>query len=412
MGNLGASILSLRQLQGRLAEMEPLVKRLVDESPLLFSYRCSLAWIYSESDREADARAEMERLAEAGLSTLPHDSTWITSMYLLTEICAVIEDRARAEELYALLLPYAGQNMVVQPALICTGSVSRQLGMMAAVARRWDDAERHFEDALSFDAKMGARPWLAHSQYNYAKMLAARNSQNDQRRAMELLREALDTAYELGMKRIIERGVALKLELQGVAGSGIYASVDAVASALRRERPDVSTHASLDGTLAIMFGDIEGSTPLNQRLGDERYAALLREYTSLVRSEVEAHRGHLVKHIGDGFMDAFPRPTDALDCALGIETAVGQSSLSEPIRVRIGLHAGSPVREGADFFGIDVTLASRITDLAAGGEILVSAALRQLVEGAAAPADFDPPREVELRGMPGTHAVHRIRRVT
>ena len=83
--------------------------------------------------------------------------------------------KARAAELYELLLPYEGQNMVVQPALTCTGSTSRLLGMMASVMHDWDDAERHFEDALAFDAKMGARPWLAHTQYNYAKMLAARD---------------------------------------------------------------------------------------------------------------------------------------------------------------------------------------------------------------------------------------------
>jgi eukaryotic-like serine/threonine-protein kinase len=408
MANMGPSILNLRQLQGRLAEMEPLVKRLVEDGPLLFSYRCSLAWIYGESNRLDDARGEFERLAETDFRSLPRDSTWIISMYLLTEVCAVLEDRPRAEELYDLLLPYAGQNMVVQPALICTGSVSRQLGMMASVAHHWDDAERHFDDALAFDAKMGARPWLAHSQYNYARMLAARKAPGDHRRAMELLREALDTAYELGLKKIIERGLALKLELQGVTGTGIYASIDAVAGALQRERPDISTQAAADGTIAIMFGDIEASTPLNQRMGDDAYAALLREYTSAVRSQVESHRGHLVKHIGDGFMAAFPRPSDALACALAIQEVVGQAALAEPIRVRIGLHAGSPVQEGADFFGVDVTLASRITDLAAGGEILVSAVLRGLVESGGNAAMFGQSRDVELKGLTGVQTVFSV----
>lgn len=158
-----------------------------------------------------------------------------------------------------------------------------------------------------------------------------------------------------------------------------------------------------------MFGDIEGSTPLNERLGDERYAALLREYTVLVRSEVEVHRGHLVKHIGDGFMAAFSRPADALACALAIQRAVAETPLAEPIRVSVGLHAGSPVREGSEFFGVDVTLASRITDLAAGGEILVSAELRRLVEGSVNAGTFADSRDVELKGLAGTHAIHAVR---
>ena len=70
-------------------------------------------------------------------------------------------------------------------------------------------------------------------------------------------------------------------------GSRIYGSIDAVASALQRERPDISTHAAPDGIVAIMFGDIEGSTPLNQRLGDEQYAAVLREYVLLIQSNVD-----------------------------------------------------------------------------------------------------------------------------
>ena len=180
-----------------------------------------------------------------------------------------------------------------------------------------------------------------------------------------------------------------------------------MAGALQRERPDISTHVAPDGTVAIMFGDIEGSTPLNERLGDETYAALLREYTALVRAEVETHRGHLVKHIGDGFMAAFPWPADALACALALQSAVAAALFAEPVRVRMGLHAGSPVREGGDFFGVDVTLASRITDLAVGGEILVSAALRQLVEG----GDGRRVRRsasVELKGLAGTHALYSV----
>ena len=108
-------------------------------------------------------------------------------------------------------------------------------------------------------------------------------------------------------------------------------------------------------------------------------------------------------------MAAFPRPADALACALALQSAVAAALFAEPVRVRMGLHAGSPVREGGDFFGVDVTLASRITDLAVGGEILVSSLLRQLVESSVDAATFVEPRVVELKGLAGTHTIHAVR---
>jgi class 3 adenylate cyclase len=279
--------------------------------------------------------------------------------------------------------------------------------MMASVMLRWNDAERHFDDALAFESRTGMRPWLAHTQYNYAGMLVARNAPGDQRRAIALLQQALDTAYELGMKKIIERALVLKLELQGVAGANIYTSIDAVAGVLQRERPDISTHAASDGTVAIMFGDIEASTPLNERLGDDAYAELLRAYIALVQREVEQHNGDVIKRIGDGFMAAFPRPADALRSAIAIQRAVATAALAEPLRVCIGLHAGSPVREGADFYGVDVTLASRIADSAGGGEVLVSSVLRELVAEEAELIAGDG-REIELKGLRGRYRVHLV----
>lgn len=124
------------------------------------------------------------------------------------------------------------------------------------------------------------------------------------------------------MKKIVERGLVLKLEIYGVAGTGIYASIDPVVGALHRERPDITPHAAPDGTAAIMFGDIEESTPLNGRMGDDAYTELLRAYTALVRSEVEQRSGHVVKHIGDGFMAAFSCPADARRSAVAIQRAV------------------------------------------------------------------------------------------
>src|SRR5215510_4263913 len=80
--------------------------------------------------------------------------------------------------------------------------------MLAATMERWQDAAQHFEDALAMNARMGARPWLAHTQYQYAVMLLARHQPGDRDKAMALLQEALTTARALGM-HALERRIAV-----------------------------------------------------------------------------------------------------------------------------------------------------------------------------------------------------------
>jgi class 3 adenylate cyclase len=77
--------------------------------------------------------------------------------------------------------------------------------------------------------------------------------------------------------------------------------------------------------------------------------------------------------------------------------------------VRIGLHAGEAIKEGADFYGKNVLLASRVAAQARGGEILVSSLLRQLVESSTGASIFSEPREVELKGPAGEHVMYAVR---
>ena len=114
-------------------------------------------------------------------------------------------DAHRAATLYRLLLPYNGQTIVAGAAHVCYGAASRYLGMLAATMERWEEAAQHFEDALAMNTRMGARPWLAHTQHEYAKMLLARNQPGDREEAMALFNEALVTARELGMRALESR---------------------------------------------------------------------------------------------------------------------------------------------------------------------------------------------------------------
>jgi class 3 adenylate cyclase len=187
-------------------------------------------------------------------------------------------------------------------------------------------------------------------------------------------------------------------------------SVDDVALSVATERPSLRSAAAPDGTVTILFSDIEGSSALNERLGDVRWLELLRAHQTLVRDQVQACGGFEVKSQGDGFMIAFPSARRAIECARAIQTAIARdlgNHQSGPIHVRIGLHTGEAIRQESDFYGKNVVVAARIADQAKGGEILVSSVVKQLTESAG-DVDFEDAREVELAGLAGTHALYRV----
>ena len=88
-------------------------------------------------------------------------------------------------------------------------------------------------------------------------------------------------------------------------GGAIRSSIDDLAGWAQVERPALVRLAGPDGSVAILFSDIEGSTELNERLGDKQWVRLLARHDAAVRSAVERHQGHVVKTQGDGFMVAF-----------------------------------------------------------------------------------------------------------
>lgn len=186
--------------------------------------------------------------------------------------------------------------------------------------------------------------------------------------------------------------------------------IDALASAVGRDSPDLRSHAAPDGTVTILFSDIEGSTALTQRLGDQRAQELLHDHNALIRQQVQAHGGFEVKSLGDGFMLAFSSARRALQCAIAIQeefAGYNDAHPEEPIRVRMGLHTGEAIKEDGDFYGKSVILAARIADQAQGEEILVSSLLKELAESGG-DIRFGEEREVELEGLSGTSRVYQV----
>jgi tetratricopeptide (TPR) repeat protein len=204
-GVFGLQMFAVRREQGRLKEIEPVVRAFIQEHSAAAAWRPGLAVIYSELGRTAEARAEFETLAQHDFADLPRDAVWMGTMTYLVDVCTFLKDRARAATLYGILLPFAGCNVIVGNAAACYGALSRYLGALATIVERWEDAERHFEDALAMNANMDARPWLARTQDQYATMLLARHQSSDRDKALMLLDAALVTARELGMRALEER---------------------------------------------------------------------------------------------------------------------------------------------------------------------------------------------------------------
>jgi len=140
---------------------------------------------------------------------LPKNLGWLAALSLLSEVCVAVGDASAAEAMYGLLLPYRQRAVVFDWSLASFGSAARYLGLLAGVMGRLDDAASHFEEALAANARMGARPYLAHTQHEFARMLLARGGPGDAERAAALLGEALETARELGMAGVAEAASAL-----------------------------------------------------------------------------------------------------------------------------------------------------------------------------------------------------------
>ena len=192
-----------------------------------------------------------------------------------------------------------------------TGPVSRYLGRLALTLARPGDAVRHLEDA-SRAVDADGRPAVRGrgEPLDLAEALLRRGARRETASGRSSCSDAcLDAAQELGM-RLVDRA----RPRAAARGPG----------ARRRRRHDLDRHRDLggreraprhrarspppDGTVTILFSDIENSTLMTERLGDERWIEVLRAHNSVFREHLRAHGGYEVKNQGDGFMLVFPDP--------------------------------------------------------------------------------------------------------
>ena len=325
--------------------------------------------------------------------------------------------------------------------------IPRILGVAAKLEGNFEAAAAHFESAIELAEARNARPELGRAWLDFADMLIERDAEGDRDRAAKLLGRADSVFAELEMepfrKRVAEKAAALgmsvtarpnrrslaelssrdvavldriargrsdediaddlllsrktvaqhvgsvleKIEADGRTAASAYALERGLGS-VERVREAVATYRSEGDArepLVIMVSDIQGSTELIERLGDERARDLLHTHNVIVRACIHEHAGSEIQQTGDGFLMYFYSAPQALACAVSIQQRLSRYNRDHadfPLWVRIGVHAGHPLPHEGRLVGLDVNTAARICSAAQSGEILASEEVRHYARDA------------------------------
>jgi adenylate cyclase len=184
--------------------------------------------------------------------------------------------------------------------------------------------------------------------------------------------------------------------------------IAALVKSIGKNRTSIDSLVGPDGTVSLVFSDIEGSTVLNRRLGDEEWVRVIRAHDEVAARTVSRNGGQIVKTQGDGFMAAFRTPEGAVGAAVALAPELqAAEAIGVPLTLRVGVHTGEVVSDHNDLFGTNVVMAARIADAARGSEVLVSDAVRDQLAGTDG-FSFHQRRKVRFKGLPGRHRTHLV----
>jgi DNA-binding CsgD family transcriptional regulator/tetratricopeptide (TPR) repeat protein len=204
-GVYGIQMFGVRREQGRLAELAPVMRVLAAGDRGGGAWRPGLAAMLAELAMEEQVRGELDRVRAESLEPL-REGLWLASLTYLADAAGAIAHEEVASLVYPKLAPLTGRNVMIGHGVACYGAADRYLGMLAATLGDTDDAASHFEAALHLNRQMGADTWLAHTAYEYGRMLLAHG---DSDRAQQLLAEAALLAEAVGMPTLLARARAL-----------------------------------------------------------------------------------------------------------------------------------------------------------------------------------------------------------
>jgi tetratricopeptide (TPR) repeat protein len=187
---------------GRVTEVKEVVAEMARVYPAIPGWHAGVALIQMHGGDPDAARRILDSCAAREFVDLPRDFTFLSTLVTLALVAHGLRDTERASLVYAALVPYADRYVSIGMGAGTYGSCTRYLGLLALTMGRVDDAARHLEDALASNVALGSRPLVAHTQADYAEVLALRHERS---RAQALLDQATRTAEQLGLTRLLAR---------------------------------------------------------------------------------------------------------------------------------------------------------------------------------------------------------------
>lgn len=220
-----------------------------------------------------------------------------------------------------------------------------------------------------------------------------------------VLRPEQETYLDVRHSRYVAEHIpnARYVEIPG-AGPLFFREPDAIADEIQHFLTGVRRPVVSDRVLAtVLFTDIVRSTERAAELGDGAWRSLLERHDTLVREEVQRHRGRFVKSLGDGALAVFDGPSRAISSATAIRDRVRDLDLE----IRAGLHTGEcELLPEDDVGGLAVHIGARVSGLAAPGEVLVSSTVRDLIVGSG--QTLTDRGEHDLKGVPGPWRIFAV----
>src|SRR5829696_4442377 len=232
---------ALRRDQGRLQELRPVWQEQMAKFPWFLWPRLWLSLTDVDLGDEVTARRSLQSVVTE-LLRRPRDGLWLPPVAVAALVAARLHEPAAPDRLYRALLPYRTQIIVaaMPHPVVCFGSASFYLGLLATATARWAEAGDQFEAAIAVHERLGAGPLLARTRLAYARMLLARDRPADRRRAGQLLEQALAAADVLGMAAVTGEALALQAAQAAQAagtsrGAAAAAAAEVAGNVFRRE---------------------------------------------------------------------------------------------------------------------------------------------------------------------------------
>ena len=204
-GNYSFVLFFLRRAQGRLAEMEDVIRVYASEWADIPAMAVALPTVLAELGRTEEAAAALAGLEASGFDRL-RDRNWPVSWFLLARVAYLVGDRAVAEQLASLGAPLAGQCLMVSVGTVFLGSADLGLAWTAETQGHADEADAWYRQAEETNARLGVRPWLVQAWTDHARLLARRGGPGDAPESGRLAARAQRHASAMGLVPLAAMG--------------------------------------------------------------------------------------------------------------------------------------------------------------------------------------------------------------